>query len=466
MRIWTTLLVCSALLATGVPAAEPEGEGYRILLRACGMIEALDLGERPGVMEELTTFVDRGGEPGGELPGLMEQAREAMSLIRTTDSDTFSGLMDGLAWSASTEVPWPSHWLNLNRIATAQAILLRLDGDPGAAMEFLDPFNVVGMEIARKGPILPAMVHITVRSMQYPVLVSSIDNLPESALAGHLAVAKERYRRTPTMDGVVGGEFDFAVNTAREMFETMLAEEELAAARVEMIRTFRESGLDEEDLTRIEAGEALSLSQWESRVLDDIARIRAMYEGVISTIPSAELSRLDEAVWDDIERMGEGAAAEEWMAQWKLLVEGAADGMSLADAEELHERIGGAISHKFLSMMPPPYGRVALRHREVVASERLLLIRLAARLHAANTGRNPESLQQLVDVGLLEGGMIIDPLSGEEFRLRTGPSFEAYGVGRNLADNGGVPWDPRTGEGDTVLVPLEKWWEFRRDSAD
>ena len=134
---------------------------------------------------------------------------------------------------------------------------------------------------------------------------------------------------------------------------------------------------------------------------------------------------------------------------------------SLADAERLHDQVGHAICQKFLYTMMPNISGIGLQHRLYIASERLLLIRLAARVYTFKHEKSPSSLQELVDDTLLDENMIIDPVSGKTFLLKKNTAFEAYSVGRDFDDDGGVPWEYLEKSGDTILIPLKEMWKLQ-----
>jgi hypothetical protein len=80
---------------------------------------------------------------------------------------------------------------------------------------------------------------------------------------------------------------------------------------------------------------------------------------------------------------------------------------------------------------------------------------LAVLTYRAQEGRLPESLQQLVDTGLLTS-VPLDPYSGQPFIYRaTDQDFMLYSAGEDFVDDGGLPcdWDDDTG-GDHVFWPV------------
>jgi hypothetical protein len=136
----------------------------------------------------------------------------------------------------------------------------------------------------------------------------------------------------------------------------------------------------------------------------------------------------------------------------------------MADAERFHRQIGQALSHAYLSMCFPTSSGIGLQYRDFIAAERLVLVRLASRLHTQRHGGPPTSLQQLVDEQWLEAEQIVDPLSEKPFLLRSGSAFEAYGVGKNFQDDQGKRWDSRVKTGDTILIPMKAIWDAEATS--
>jgi hypothetical protein len=62
-------------------------------------------------------------------------------------------------------------------------------------------------------------------------------------------------------------------------------------------------------------------------------------------------------------------------------------------------------------------------------------------------------------------GMIIDPISGNVFLIKSSKPLEAYSVGRNLDDDNGVPWNTTTESGDMMLTPLREMWSVQQQPA-
>jgi hypothetical protein len=81
---------------------------------------------------------------------------------------------------------------------------------------------------------------------------------------------------------------------------------------------------------------------------------------------------------------------------------------------------------------------------------------LAVLVYRAQEDRLPESLQQVVDAGLL-AGIPLDPYSGRPYVYRvTGDRFRLYSVGEDFVDDGGLrcDWDEKAG-GDRVFWPRQ-----------
>ena len=83
--------------------------------------------------------------------------------------------------------------------------------------------------------------------------------------------------------------------------------------------------------------------------------------------------------------------------------------------------------------------------REQYACERLLLVRLAARVYRAQTGAWPKTWQALVERKLLEPEMILVPATGKPFLMRTGadgrPEPYAPGYPKRQRDGKYLPED-------------------------
>lgn len=461
-RMKTTIILVGISLVIGCSsvATSQSKDGYTLYTRACEYHNSLDFRNSPAE-DELIEFLDKGGVPGTNVIDLIKQEQKSFSFIQEAHSKQYWKLPDITTFSAETRLPYISSWRGINRAATAQAILLHRDGNPRDTLSFIMPFNTTGLKVSKAGTLIHILVHVACRSMQYPVLASSIDDLPEASLAEELSRAKEQYELIPTVCESIAGDQHMAMNTAKGLFSDL--REQLKPNRKKMIQDLKTAGVEEKVLEQIEKEEVLSVADWENQVLSDLRRLQSFYTNALATRPSSELGEVDDEIEAEIEKIGSDVEHEAAMAAWNLYMTNQASGsFSMPDAERLHSQVGKATSHQFLSMMMPAVGAFGIRYREFIASERLILIRLAIRVYAYRHGERPSTLRQLVDDKLLDGEMIIDPLSGKPFLTRNNSTLEPYSVGRDLDDDNGAPWDSKTKSGDTIMVPLKEKWSVQQ----
>ena len=461
-RMKTTIILVGLSLIVGCTSltSSKQDDGYALYTRACEHHDTLDLRNSPAE-GELLEFLDKGGIPGTHVIDLIKQEQNAFTLIQDAHSRQHWKLPDITTFSADTRLPYISSWLGINRAATAQAILLYRDGNPRDTLSFLIPFNTTGLRVSKAGTLIHILIHVACRSMQHPVLASSIDDLPEASLAEELSRAKEQYELIPTACESIAGDQHMAINTAKGLFSDL--REQLKPNQRKMIQDLKTAGVEEKTLAEIEKEEVLSVADWENQVLSDLGRLQSFYTNALATRPSSELSEVDDEIEAEIEKIGSDVGYKTAMAAWNLYMTNQASGsFSMPDAKRLHSQVGKAISHQFLSMTLPAVGAFGIRYREFIASERLILIRLAIRVYAYRHGERPSTLQQLVDDQLLDGEMIMDPLSGKHFLTRNNGTFEPYSVGRDLDDDNGAPWDLKTKSGDTIMVALKEKWSVQQ----
>jgi hypothetical protein len=205
--------------------------------------------------------------------------------------------------------------------------------------------------------------------------------------------------------------------------------------------------------------EILSVSQWEEMAVADLTNFLARYEFTLTSGTLKSCKAFDDEIESWVKGKDEGVMLEAALD----MVNGYAAQMStntfsLPVAEALHVEVGGVVSRALIGLLMPSAAGCGIRIRAYDAYERLLLIRLAVRIYDHQHGHLPETLETLVDDGLLDNDMIVDPMSGKTFLVkRYDASFTAYSVGSDLDDDGGraVQLDSdRDDRGDTILVPL------------
>ena len=110
----------------------------------------------------------------------------------------------------------------------------------------------------------------------------------------------------------------------------------------------------------------------------------------------------------------------------------------------------------FLSAMMPALGRVIeMFYQNKIQTE---AVRAIIALHQYNkqNSRYPESLNELVETGLLEQ-VPLDPFSDKEIMYKKeGGSFKLYSIGSNFVDDGGNPERIEKHQLDFVYWPIEK----------
>ena len=432
-------------------------DGYDLYVAACEKHESLYASVDASVSQEIRSFRRSGGMLSEDAREIIDQHKVVFDLIRQAHNTELWSLPDITTFSAASTFPYLSPWYRINQVATAHAIQMYLADGPQDVLSFLMPFNSTGLRVSKAGTLLHVLMHTACRTIQYPVLVSAIDGIPETLLAQELERFTFQYAQIPSVQEMMAGEQYMALNTAKEFFSDLRAE--LQPARAQMIEHVRAAGVDEQVMHEIESGEMLSVDQWEEETLSTLKRLQSFVVDALATRASYDMEKLDDEIEDALENIGGELDVDSVMASWSyFMTHEAADGISLGHAEELHAKAGRAISYQIMRVLMPPVGALAIRHREFIASERLLLIRLAVRLYTFQHGNPPTNLQELVDSGFLSEVMIMDPLSGETFRTQSGATLEVYSMGRNLVDNNGVPWNHETQSGDLMLVPLQDIW--------
>lgn len=458
MKQFVALMAFASFFTGGVAAqTEPSQDGYALFSQACQYHESIDFPRDSAAWVELCDVVAKGNAPTAPILELIQQEQSVFSLIEQASRTPLWELPDVTTYSASTATPYISAHLDINKIATAQANILFLEEKPVEALDFLSAFNEVGLRLNTSGTLIQALVHIAGRSMQYPAMISSIDALPDDLLADHLTRAKQQYARIPTLHQFMEGEYYMSINTAKELFNELRKDPNLQAAHNRLLKELEARGMEPEILAQLKADEILSVSQWEEQFLTILTELQSFYLSALETRPSDQFDPLDEELEERIQNIGTGVEYEAALASWNLFMTNrVADLFSVPDAERLHEQIGRAISSTLLHILMPAASKAAIMHRKFLTTERLLLVRLATRLYALKFKQVPKRLQQLVDEQLLDPDMIIDALSGKTLLLNRQDGFFAYGVERDLDDDGGTPWDNQSRSGDAVLLSLSE----------
>ncbi|MCK5801306.1 MAG: hypothetical protein KAI66_00670 [Lentisphaeria bacterium] len=461
LAIVTTLSF--VLGAVACAAGKPE-DGYALYVQACEHSKSLGVERYSPVWEELREFCENGGAPSSSVLKFVQREEKAFSLIAAAHGAQSWKLPDMSEQSAQTGDAHLPSWRIINRTALVSAVMLYTNGKPEDCLTFLSRFHDVGLRVSKTGTVIHMLVHAACRFRQYSVLVSAIDKLPETLLGEQFRRAMEQYARIPTVNEWMIGERYMAINAVKDFFVELREQEDVMASRKRMIQVLKDHGADRKALQRIERGESLSVSQWETQVLSDLEKLQSFYTKALTMRPSNELTQMDDEIAKRIEDTGDKKKYDISIASWYLFIaKHSSDPFSIADAERLHSQVGKMISRQLLGLLTPAAGAIGIRYREFVALERLLLIRLAARLYRTKHREGPSTLQQLVDDNLLEAEMIIDPLSGKTFLAKEGKALEPYSVGRDLEDDKGLPLNARTG--DAILVPLEEKWNVQDPRA-
>ncbi len=443
-----------------LPGNRPN-DGYVLYMQACEQHDALYATLDPAIWQEIRRFRDHGEPIGAPAQAFIAEHQTIFDILAKAAQVDFWSLPDITTFSAETTFPYLSPWLRMNNVATVHAIEMYLDGRSHDALCFLYPFHAIGQRVSRAGTLLHILIHISCRSMQYPVLAASIDSIPDTLLAPTLAKYTQQYLQIPSIDEVMVGERHMATNTVRELFSDMRLK--LLPYHLQMMKNVKQAGVDEKVRQKMERGAILSIDNWEHDTLSELSSIHALTIEGLTTRPSDEMGELDDEIAAAVEEIGGDLDMDRVMFAWKHAITNQQEGVfSLQDAEELHATVGRAISYQILQVLVPVSGKFGVRYREFIASERLLLIRLAVRLYTLDNGHPPEHLQQLVDSGYVSETMIIDPLSGVLFLTQTDPAFVVYSVGRNFSDHGGVPWNHDSQSGDAILLPLKDMWRNRQ----
>lgn len=436
-------------------------DGYALYIQACEEHETSYSNSDDAAWKEITVFLQDGGTLSKSTLQIIEAQQNVFSLIAKANRAQSWALPDNTGFSAATTFPHIMSWLRINRAATAKAILLYRDGKSQETFNFLIPFNTAGQNVSKAGTLIHILVYIASRGMQYPVLASSIDELPDAYLSAFLSRVKEHYEQIPTICDCLEAEKHMAINTTKRLFSDL--QEQLTPNRKKMIEDLQKAGVEEKTLKQIKNEQLFSVADWERQVLSDFRSLQSFYTNALVTYSPTQLREVDDEIEARIKKIGSNLEYEAALAAWNLFMTNQVSGsFSMSDAKRLHSQVGKAISHQLLGMMMPAIGSFGIRYREFIASERLLLIRLAVRTFVHKHGKIPLTLQQLVDDKLLNEGMIIDPLSGQEFLTKAGGTFEAYSVGRDLDDDKGVPWNRKTESGDTILTPLREMWSVQQ----
>ena len=251
---------------------------------------------------------------------------------------------------------------------------------------------------------------------------------------------------------------DQARESFGEVFADLKADRNLLNAQASFVLKFQRLGVDPDLLKRILNEEVLSVRQWEERAMRDLDMVFGDHLRDVTSPDMQRVSDADRLLDLRVEVLPRVEPQATAVAAWQILLQSfATNQFPLAEAEAAHATVGAGISREILETLPA-LGGVAIVWHEELAYERLLLIRMAARLYEIKHGSPPGGLDHLVRDGWLEEGMIVDPISGKPFLLRTTTPFTPYGVGRDLRDDGGVPRKKSKDSGDLVTETWPPSW--------
>ncbi|HEV3117608.1 MAG TPA: hypothetical protein VGY58_11170 [Gemmataceae bacterium] len=101
-------------------------------------------------------------------------------------------------------------------------------------------------------------------------------------------------------------------------------------------------------------------------------------------------------------------------------------------------------------LLTPAFGRCSAVASAADAARGLARVALAMTAYRAQNGKYPEKLDQLIGAHL--PAIPKDPFDGQPLRMkRQGQDIVLYSIGDDLKDDGGIPFDPATGQGDIVF---------------
>ena len=356
-----------------------------------------------------------------------------MELIRQGNAKPYYWMDYAIAEEGSTELlavlmPHLGDYKDIARMLCWQAILQADKGQVDEAFEMLDQVFIFGSHIrSRKTTLIEQLVAISIEKMASQtrriILADNIDKLN----AQTLAKAAKQFEQTIAK---VNFKVDFSGD---QMF-----------IRDEIQRSFVESrfGKDHLYLPRI-----TTLGEMDFDDLLDSGVLGAYGFKVLFTHPDKEETL---------------KSAEQYFAAVSKLADKTPASLK-ADGDPMRQLTEDICRENiFLAIMMPALRKVVeLSYRGRIEAEATLTI-MAVLQYQKQNSQFPESLQVLVDSGLLLE-IPHDPYSDRPLAYKkTTEGFTLYSFGENMVDDGGVA-DPESkhrriwsDEGDTVFWPVEK----------
>lgn len=421
---------------------------------------AIDARRRPSLRDELFELLAEGGEPSAELLSYLNRYQKVFELVAEAMADDAWQALEGdlveLKMEGVFHVPG---WYGMSRVAGVEGLRMLNDGGVIESFNLMGLFNRFGMRTSRLGHLTDSSGYLMIRLNQYGVLATILDQVPQEEMETVFESMKAQYGEILTISDCFRGEHLNAIGIVDDFFDEIEGKIDEEKFRGGVIEAMEDAGADGVDLARVRSGEALSVDQWKEQLLDDLKSFQSYSLNGINNKSTFELREFGKEFNDRVEEMSNGMKLESAM-DLELFIEKHLDGgkFSFSKAEVFHAQIGRAISNQFIPIITPTVVFIAKEYRTYVAFERLVLIRMAARIYRHRYGVETRGFEALVGEGLLEEGMLVDPMSGEAFEVRGGERFEAYSVGRDMLDDGGVStgsgrfhWREK---GDLILVPF------------
>ena len=429
-------------------------DGYELFKKACDYHESINISS--DVQSEIVDFIKNGSDLSANAMDAIQEEDKVWSLLEQANSADIWNMPDRKKYSTSKFWPHTSHWLTLGNIATAKAIKLYLNEEPEKTIKFISELNDIGLRTSKAADVVAALAYLVVRQRQHPVLISSIDMLPAKSISNHFSKAKRQYCKIPEIGEIIIGLEYVGQNSIQDMFQTM-REGELKGIEKKFIQDLKGDGVETDIISKIEDGELLSFENWEEMAISTLNNLYAFYTNRLTTASSKELLELDSQIEERISNIESedfgGEAIDEWMS---FATNATANTFSLAGARKVHRKVGKAICHDMMQVFVPSISQFGITYREFVAAERMILIRYATRIYRQKHNKLPENLTQLVDAGLLDNEMTIDPLTKESLLVEN-ENFKVYSAGKNLIDDGGEfdGSEPK----DLAMLTLDEYWE-------
>lgn len=443
-----------------VCADETEADGYALLMKACQLQKALpEVNTSYGPMrDDLERFLRFDMSPTTGIVQRVEQEAGVLSLIEQASEAQKWSPPDRQTISASTELPEIHFWSGISWWSAAQAAMELQQGHAEDALGTIGSMNRLGIRLAKEPMTVLALMHIHERRWCYPALISAVDALPVESLRSNLDSLVSQYDQISALRECFDGEYCFVSNTIhRDFFAPLYTNAELRSAQANLIAGLKRQGAESSVVQQVEGGEILSVSNWETKVTADCAAFWSKYSARALTELHTDANLIDRDMAAEINAMGTCATSSVALNIWKMAA--SSNEISVIDMSNLHTSVGTAIERELVGLLAIDFGMFARRYNEYLASERLVLVHIASRLYKAEHGRWPDRLQALVDVGLLQAGVIVDPYSGQTFLQKVNSDFvDWYSVGKDLDDDGGDISNDPNGElpGDVGLLPLQE----------